>query len=237
VASAHGQAGPIGPDFFIGGSPEFSHFPSVAIDNERWFAAAFVTYFAWVPEACGFSDSGVGQGCQWLDDQVFDFLSQRPVDIAGVGADDFLVVWEAYQDPVRTSIRGRRMSAHAVLLSDPFDVVTSEVDHPRDPQVATLSPYGAILVWVDDSSDGSDDSGSSIQARFFSTDGSFGGPRFQVNTTTFGDQTMPDVESAPDGGFLVTWQSASSAGSDDSGTSIQVGRFNAFGHSIGSEER
>jgi hypothetical protein len=237
VASAHGQAGPIGPDFFIGGYPEFSHCPSVAIDNERWFAAAFVTYFAFMPEACGFSDSGVWQGCQWLDDQVWDFLSQRPVDIATVGTDDFLVVWEAYQYQVRTSIRGRRMSAHVVLLTGPFDVVTSEVDHPRDPQVAKLRYDVAILVWVDDSSDGSDNSGSSIQARLFLTDGSQLGPRFQVNTTTLGDQTRPDVESAPDGGFLVTWQSASSAGSDDSGTSIQLRRFDAAGDPIGSDEQ
>jgi hypothetical protein len=94
-----------------------------------------------------------------------------------------------------------------------------------------------IVVWVDDSSDGSDNSGSSIQARLVTTDGWPWGPRFQVNTTTLGDQTMPDVASAPDGRFVVTWQSASSAGSDDSGTSIQLRRFDNDGNPIGSDEQ
>jgi len=241
VPSARAQALPIGPDFWVGGDLELTHDPSAAIDDERWFVVANVTDFFFCPSACGFSDSGIWQGCQTLDDGGLTFWSQRPVDIATIGVDDFLIVWEAYpwdppSDPT-SFIRGRRMSAHAVLLTDPFDVASSEVDHPRDPRVAALPASRVILVWVDDSSSGTDDSGSSIQARIFTTDGIPLGPPFQINTTTLGDQTMPDVATVPDGRFVVTWESASSAGSDDSGTSIQLRRFNAEGEPIGSDEQ
>ena len=236
---ARAQALPAGPDFWVGGDLELSHSPRAAIDDERWFGVAYVTYFYFWPEACGFSDSGVWQGCQALDGFGAYFWSQHPVDIAAIGVDNFMVVWETTLPgpPEETVIRGRRMSAHAVLLTDPFDVASSELDHPRDPRVAALPSSQVIVVWVDDSSDGTDDSGSSIQARFFTTDGSPLGPRFQVNTTILGDQTMPDVASAPDGRFVVTWESESSAGSDDSGTSIQLRRFDAEGDPIGSDEQ
>jgi hypothetical protein len=240
VPSARDQALAVGPDFWVGGDLELSHFPRAAIDDERWFAATYVTYFFWWPEACGFSDSGVWQGCQALDDFGGGyFWSQHPVDIAAIDVDNFMAVWEITSPgpPEETLIRGRRMSAHAVLLTDPFDVASSEVDHPRDPRVVALPSSRVIVIWVDDSSEGTDDSGSSIQGRFFTTDGSPLGPRFQVNTTVLGNQTVPDVAAAPDGRFVVTWESESSTGSDDSGTSIQLRRFDAEGNPLGSDQQ
>jgi len=239
VSPVLAQAVPIGPDFWVGGDLDLSHCPVAAIDDERWFVVAYATDFWWWPEACGLSDSGVLQGCEALDDSGINFVSQRPVDVAAIGVDDFMVVWETtfLGPPEETLVRGRRMSARAVLLTGPFDVVGGVLSYPRDPRVAALPSARVIVVWVDDSSSGTDDSGTSIQAGYFSIDGSPLGPPFQVNTTILGDQTMPDVASATDGRFVVTWESESSSGSDASGTSVQLRRFDADGLPIGSDEQ
>ena len=239
--AAHAQAVPVGPDFTVGGDLDLSHCPVVAVDGARWFVVVFVTYFSWDATACGFSDAGVWQGCQALDEWGIDFRSVRPADIAAVGPDDFLAVWEtcSWEPPTDPTwfIRGRRLSAHGVLLSDPFEVASSQVDFPRDPRVAALPASRVVVVWVNDSSEGTDDSGSSIQARLFTIDGAALGPRFQVNTTTLGDQSMPDVAAAPDGRFVVVWESESSAGTDQSGISIQRRRFDADGLPVGNDEQ
>jgi hypothetical protein len=241
VPSARAQAVPIGPDFCIGGDLDLSHAVRAAIDPQRWFVTTYATAFVWWPDAAAFSDRGEWQGWQALDDYGITWWSERPVDVATVGVDDFMAVWETNPweppAPERTFIRGRRISAHAVLLTDPFEVTSSDLEHPRDPRVAALQSSRVVVVWVDDSSDGADDSGTSIQARHFTIDGVPLGPRFQVNTTTLGDQTMPDVAAAPDSSFVVVWESDSSSGSDGSGTSIQLRRFDAAGIPVGDNEQ
>jgi hypothetical protein len=211
-----------------------------AIDSERWFVAAYTTFFMWWPEANAFSDQGGWQGWQALDGFGLTFWSERPVDIATVAADDFMAVWETNPfDPGsnETILRGRRISARAVLLTEPFEVTRGEPNHPRDPRVATLPSSRVVVVWVDDLSGGTDDSGTSIQARLFTIEGVPLGPIFQVNTTIVGDQTMPDVAADPAGRFVVAWQSESSTGSDQSGTSIHQRRFNGDGSPTGSDEQ
>jgi hypothetical protein len=238
TSSARAQAVPIGPDFSIGGDLDLSYAVRAAIDPQRWFVATYGTAFSWNPDAVAFSDSGEWQGWQALDDFGITWWSDRPVDIATIGVDDFMAVWETNpwdHIPERTFIRGRRISAHAVLLTDPFEVTSSDIDHPRDPRVAVLPPSWVVVVWVDDSSDGNDASGTSIQARVFTIEGGALGPRFQVNTSILGDQTSPDVAAAPDGGFVVVWQSESSFGSDQSGTSIQLRRFDPAGVPLGGD--
>lgn len=58
---------------------------------------------------------------------------------------------------------------------------------------------------------------------------------FQVNTYTTGWQWVPSVAVAPDGSFLIAWQSEGSFETDTDGYSIQVQRFDALGGPIGSQ--
>ena len=58
---------------------------------------------------------------------------------------------------------------------------------------------------------------------------------FQVNTYTTGWQWFPSVAVAPDGSFLIAWQSEGSAGTDIDDYSIQVQRFDALGAPMGSQ--
>lgn len=95
------------------------------------------------------------------------------------------------------------------------------------PRVGALPGGGCLVVWHSDTSAGSDSSGSSIQARFYSSAGSPLGADFQVNTTTSGNQRGAAVAVDSLGQALVVWESESSAGDDSAGWSIQ-GRFVDF---------
>ncbi|MBZ0101859.1 MAG: right-handed parallel beta-helix repeat-containing protein [Thermoanaerobaculia bacterium] len=58
---------------------------------------------------------------------------------------------------------------------------------------------------------------------------------FQVNVYTTYNQSRPDVAMAPDGSFVVVWQSAGSF-EGDVGQSIQVRRFDRAGQPMGARE-
>jgi Ca2+-binding RTX toxin-like protein len=60
------------------------------------------------------------------------------------------------------------------------------------------------------------------------------GPEFRVNTTTTDVQTAPSVAMAPDGTFVVAWQSL---GQDGNGAGVYAQRYSATGVPLGSEFR
>ena len=51
------------------------------------------------------------------------------------------------------------------------------------------------------------------------------GDQFQINSYTTSSQAAAAVAADPNGGFLVTWDSATSGGTDSSGRSIQAQRY------------
>ncbi len=57
----------------------------------------------------------------------------------------------------------------------------------------------------------------------------------QVNSYTAGHQYLPSAATLPDGGFVATWFSEGSSGSDSSGTSIQARLFAADGSPLSGE--
>lgn len=61
------------------------------------------------------------------------------------------------------------------------------------------------------------------------------GGQFQVNTYTTFSQSDPDVAMAPDGSFIVVWESTGADGVDTSGSEILAKRFAADGSPVGQE--
>lgn len=90
------------------------------------------------------------------------------------------------------------------------------------------------MVWQSVGSSGDDSSDNSIQAQRFAADGSVSGDEFQANTYTDSFQILPAV-SAGGGIFAVSWLSAGSNDSDDSGTSIQSQLLRADGSFLDGE--
>lgn len=91
-----------------------------------------------------------------------------------------------------------------------FQVNTSAIGCQQLPSVAADAAGNFIVVWQSDQDPGG---AFGIFGRRFNSAGTpLDNVDFQVNTTTAGNQTRPAVAMAPDGSFLVTWQSDSQAG-------------------------
>jgi hypothetical protein len=117
-----------------------------------------------------------------------------------------------------------------------FLVSTSNTNDQTAPAVMALADGRFVAVWADASRSAGDMSDYAIRGQLFNADGSRIGTEFLVNSATLGDQSSPSVSSRPDGGFLVTWRSASTPG-DTAGSGISGQWFDASGAKAGSEFR
>lgn len=93
----------------------------------------------------------------------------------------------------------------------PFDggeqINTWTTGNQSSVDVARGSDGGFFVVWDSPTSDGTDSDGHSVRGRVFDADGLPLGDDFQINTYTSHDQEHPAVAAAPNGDFLVVWQS------------------------------
>ena len=106
------------------------------------------------------------------------------------------------------------------------------------PEIAHDPNEGFLVVWTSNGSTGSDTSGASIQARRLDASGNPVGSDFQVNSFTTGNQGYSFYEGASidfdsAGNFVVVWDSDSSPGSDQSGSSIIARRYDSSGSPVG----
>ena len=84
-----------------------------------------------------------------------------------------------------------------------------------------------VVVWMSQTTPGNDTSQYALVGQRFDASGVAVGDEFQVNSYTTGDQRWPAVTALDGGGFVVSWSSEGSAGTDTSGDSVQVRRFAA----------
>ncbi len=158
---------------------------------------------------------------------------------AGMANDgSFVVVWESDTSPGNdnnaTSIQARRYGNTGTPLGGQFQVNTRIQSFQQDPAVASAPDGSFVVVFASRDSAGTDPD-DSIQARRFSPTGQALGVENQVNVQTASTQVEPEVAIDPDGSYLVVWQSSTSAGSDNSGTSIQARGFLANGSAAGNQ--
>ncbi|CAN5274874.1 hypothetical protein BH11PLA2_BH11PLA2_43420 [soil metagenome] len=74
----------------------------------------------------------------------------------------------------------------------------------RTPAVAVFADGSYVQTWASDFIDGSS---TAIMARSYDNRGVPKSAEFQVNSVTFGSQTVPRVAGFSDGGFVIVWQS------------------------------
>jgi hypothetical protein len=111
-----------------------------------------------------------------------------------------------------------------------FQVNSGTAGDQGYPAVCVDAQGGAVLAWE---SRGGDADGNAIVARRFDGGDAALGSEALVNQTTTGDQQAPALACAPDGGFVVVWESRGQDG-DDFGIAAQ--RFDAAGAARGSEQ-
>lgn len=101
-------------------------------------------------------------------------------------------------------------------------------------KIASDNQGNFVTVWQDNAS--YDGDGSGIFARRFDRLGLPQSPEFRVNTFTTGHQEAPDIAVAPDGRFVIVWQSSN----DDptgNGRDIIAQQYDSAGEKVGSPQR
>ena len=164
-------------------------------------------------------------------------LEQRRADVAAAADGSFVAVWEsedAPDDPGSLGVRVRRFAPDGSPLGADFAVNAFTSSDQAAARVAVHPDGSFVVVWQTDASVG-DDADTGVHRRRLDAAGTPLGGDLQVHSTTAGAQAAPDVAATPDGGFVVTWESASSAGTDTDGTSIQARRFSSDGTAAGTE--
>ncbi|MHC4398953.1 MAG: SdrD B-like domain-containing protein [Planctomycetota bacterium] len=116
---------------------------------------------------------------------------------------NFVVVWESVgEDGDGAGIFAQRYNLGGVAQGEPFAVNTTTAGDQTRPAVAMNANGQFVVIW-----ESADSDGKGVFARMFQPGGSSPGDEIPVNTTTVGDQELPDVGVAFAGNFVVTWQS------------------------------
>jgi len=154
-------------------------------------------------------------------------LQQRPkAAIAGNGS--FIVVWESYlQDGNSYGIFGRRYDSSGLPLGPDFQVNTYTTSQQYKSAVAADSAGNFIVVWS-----GQDAAPRGVIAQRYDASGARIGSEFVVNTYTTSSQYRPSVAMAPDGRFMVVWETF---GQDGSSWGVAGRRFDASGVAQGAD--
>ncbi len=141
-------------------------------------------------------------------------------DVA-VGPDgSFVVVWLSGEN-----VFGQRFDSQGSPVGDEFQISNDATAISGNVRVAARPDGGFVAVW-----EGWDDSATGIYARIYDSAGNPLGAEFQVNATTDGYESTPDIAVDPDGGFVVVWECN---GPDSLGIFGQ--RFDSGGSPVGGE--
>ncbi|HKY91316.1 MAG TPA: thrombospondin type 3 repeat-containing protein [Nevskiaceae bacterium] len=150
------------------------------------------------------------------------------------------------RNPIATTVPTLRRTAFASALAifasapvhagigDPIggeiEVNTFTTGQQRTLSVAMNAEDGDfVIAWMSYSQE--DKSG--VYAQRFDADGVKQGGEFRVNQTTAGHQSTPNVAMAPDGSFVVAWESSQ----DGQGMDVYARRYGANGAAQGNEFR
>lgn len=236
LAGAGAQAAPLamGPQFQLTPNPTDGNAPGVAMTPEG------TAIFAWSESVAG---DGSGSG---IVARIFpaNYTSIVPVpavainsttagdqtspSVAASAAGDFVVAWAGTggADGSTSGIRMKRFDLTGASTWTEVAVNTVTAGSQYSPQVAVDADGNGVVAWI-----GTDTAGTGIKARRFGTSLPLTAAEFQVNTVSTGNQYNPDVAMAPDGQYVIVWQSTDAA----SGSPIRARVFDPSGGAISNE--
>ena len=208
--------------------------PSVSVEDNGDFVVAWQSYGSSGTDPSGYSiqgqryaSSGAAVGAQF---QVNAYTTGNQFD-PSVGMDaagNFVVAWLSYgssgSDTSYSSIQGQRYASGGSAVGAQFQINSYTTSIQFGASIGVGGDGDFVVTWTSDGSLGTDPI-LSIQGQRYASDGSAQGVQFQVNSYTTSSQYTSSVASAPDGRFVVAWDSLGSPGNDNSALSIQAQRY------------
>jgi len=165
--------------------------------------------------------------------------SQSSPSLAGLSGGGFVVVWTDASaigaDPSAQGIKAQLFDEDGEAVGGEFLVNAAVNNGQFGPVVISFDSGRFLVAWTDLSGESADTSDGAIKGRFFEEDGTPIGGEILLNSTTAGNQQLPDVQELAGGGFVATWVDASGLGGDSSGTAIKAQVFGASGARVGGE--
>ena len=149
-------------------------------------------------------------------------------NVTGLAGGGFVVTWR--NDPTDNA-QAQVFDASGKRVGEEFTLNTYTNDWQYESSAAALADGGFWATWMSNWQDGSN---YGIYAQRFNATGAKLGAEIRVNTTTSGDQQMPQISTRADGSFVVTW---SSQAQDGSGWGVYAQQFDASGARVGDELR
>lgn len=212
-------------------------FPSITGLSNGGFVVSWASRFQDTNDSYGiyaqrYDASGVAQGEEFLVN-TYTANSQNLPSITALNNGGFVVTWVSDgQDGSSNGIYAQRYDADGIPQGSEFLVNTYTINQQHQPSITALNDGGFVVSWTSNHQDGS---WGGIYAQRYDADGLALGGEFRANTHTINDQSNSLITALQDGGFVVSWTSAS--GQDGSGNGIYAQRYDAGGVPQGNEFR
>jgi hypothetical protein len=225
---------PAGPEFRVNSYTSNSNsFPSVASGADGGLVVA------WQSDPADGSGSGVfarrydalgaPQGGEF---QVNSYTAGEQLDTAVASSPNglFVIAWTGNgQDGSGAGVFGQRYAVGGNPTGAEFRVNSFTSGAQQAPSLAVAADGRFVIVWESREQDGSH---YGVFGQRYDAAGNRAGNEFRVNSITTNVQRRPAVVSAPDGRFVVVWDS-----NQDVGFGIFGQRYDADGNPAGSEFR
>ncbi|NOK59378.1 MAG: hypothetical protein GFH27_549283n162 [Chloroflexi bacterium AL-W] len=207
--------------------------PSVATDAEGNFVVAWISFNqdgdSFGIYARRFTSDGLPASGEF---QVNTTTVERQVlpTVSMNAEGSFVITWQSRgQDGDGEAVYVRAYADDGLAVTGEVAVNTTTMGDQSRPTAGIDGTGNFVVAWQ---SDGQDGDGFGIYARRFLATGAPVDGEFPVSITTTGDQEFPELGMAPDGRFVVAWQSDGQDGSSDG---IYMRRFTADGMANGGE--
>jgi hypothetical protein len=171
-----------------------------------------------------FNADGSKNGSEFKVNQYTSNTQEYP-NVAMDAVGNFVVTWDGNGAGDGTGIYARRYDSNGSPLGSYFPVNTYKNNSQRYPDISMDSAGNFVITWESYGVEGNSNYG--IAAQMFYANGSQNGTEFVVNTGyTNYDQKTVTTAMAPNGKFIIVWESNQQ---DGSGYGIYAQKFTAGG--------